>query len=221
MTVPGLTDRQSDLFFKAINETFVMVGWSATIAIILGLPLGVLLVVTRPNGLRPFLPVSVALDAVINVGRSLPFIILMVAIIPFTRAVVGTSIGTQAAIVPLAVAAIPFYARLAEASLLEVDHGIVEMIQSTGGTISHVVWKGLIPEAVPSLIRAATVTVISLIGYSAMAGVIGGGGLGDLAYRFGYQRFEANVMLVTIVALVAIVQIVQWAGDWVARAFQH
>lgn len=221
MIIPGLTERQSDLYWQAMNETFVMVGWSAAIAIVVGLPVGVALVVTRPGGLHPVPVLSFLLDAIINVGRSLPFIILMVAIIPFTRALVGTSIGTQAAIVPLAVASIPFYARLAESSLLEVEGGIVEMILATGGNTGHIVLKGLIPEAVPSLIRAATVTVISLIGYSAMAGVIGGGGLGDLAYRYGYQRFEPSVMLATIVGLVTIVQIVQWVGDWIARAFQH
>lgn len=213
----GLTDRQWMLLQEATWETLYMVGVATLIAVVAGLPLGVLLATTGRGGVFQMPLLYRVLGVVVNVGRSLPFIILMVAIMPFTRAVAGTTIGTTAAIVPLAVASIPFFARLVESSLLEVDRGLIEMIQASGGTSVDVVRKALVPEAVPSLIRGVTVTLINLIGYSAMAGVIGGGGLGDLAYRFGYQRFEGTVMLWTIIVLLLLVQVVQWLGDLLAR----
>ncbi len=219
--IPFLDDKLQRLLWEATQETFVMVGWATLIAVAVGLPLGVLLVTMRPGGVLAFPAGHWVLDAVVNVGRSLPFIILMVAIIPFTRAIVGTSIGTTAAIVPLAVASIPFFARVAETSLLEVDRGLVEMIQATGGTAWDVVRKVFIPEAVPSLVRGVTITLINLIGYSAMAGVIGGGGLGDLAYRYGYQRFNGEVMLGTIIVLIVLVQLVQWLGNGLALMMQR
>lgn len=213
----GLTDRQVDLLWEATGETIYMVGIATLIAVIVGLPLGILLATTSRGGVFQLLSLYRVLGVVVNVGRSLPFIILMVSIMPFTRAVAGTTIGTTAAIVPLAVASIPFFARLVESALLEVDRGLIEMIQASGGTSGDVVRKALVPESVPSLIRAITVTLINLIGYSAMAGVIGGGGLGDLAYRFGYQRFEGTVMIWTIVVLLLLVQLVQVLGDVLAR----
>jgi len=219
--IPFLDDRLQRLLWEATVETAVMVGWATLIAVAVGLPLGVLLVTMRPGGVLAFPPGHWLLDAVVNVGRSLPFIILMVAIIPFTRAIVGTSIGTTAAIVPLAVASIPFFARVAETSLLEVDRGLVEMLQATGGTAWDVIRKVFIPEAVPSLVRGVTITLINLIGYSAMAGVIGGGGLGDLAYRYGYQRFDGEVMLGTIIVLIVLVQGVQWLGNGIAAVVQR
>lgn len=216
-----LDDRMRRLLLESTQETLYMVFWSALIAIAVGLPIGILLATTRRGGIVAFPPVAWLLDGVVNIGRSLPFIILMVAIIPLTRAIAGTSIGTRAAIVPLAVAAIPFFARLAEGAILEVDRGLVEMVQAAGGTTWHVIGKALLPEAIPALVRGATLTIISLIGYSAMAGVIGGGGLGDLAYRYGYQRFRGDVMIATIVVLVILVQGVQWAGNALANRLQR
>jgi D-methionine transport system permease protein len=210
-----------ELLWEAGKETAYMVSWSTLIAVAVGLPIGVFLTIARPGGLVRLPGLYGVLEFVVNVGRSLPFIILMVAIIPFTRAVVGTSIGTTAAIVPLAVASIPFFARVAENSLLEVDRGLVEMVQAMGGSTWDVVRKALVPEAVPSLVRGITITVINLIGYSAMAGVIGGGGLGDLAYRYGYQRFENDVMSATIIALVVLVQALQVIGNGLARLLQR
>jgi len=219
--LPLLDDRMRRLLLESTQETLYMVMWSALIAIAVGLPIGILLATTQRGGILAFPPVAWTLDFLVNIGRSLPFIILMVAIIPFTRAVAGSSIGTRAAIVPLAVAAIPFFARLAEGAILEVDRGLIEMVQAAGGTTWQVIAKALLPEAVPALVRGATLTVISLIGYSAMAGVIGGGGLGDLAYRYGYQRFRGDVMIATIVVLVVLVQGVQWIGNTIANRLQR
>lgn len=219
--LPLLDDRMRRLLLESTQETLYMVMWSALIAIAVGLPIGILLATTQRGGILAFPPVAWTLDFLVNIGRSLPFIILMVAIIPFTRAVAGSSIGTRAAIVPLAVAAIPFLARLAEGAILEVDRGLIEMVQAAGGTTWQVIAKALLPEAVPALVRGATLTVISLIGYSAMAGVIGGGGLGDLAYRYGYQRFRGDVMIATIVVLVVLVQGVQWIGNTIANRLQR
>lgn len=219
--IPMLEPRMEDIVWESLRETIYMVSWSTLIAVLVGLPIGILLVTTPRRGIWAFPPLHAVLDIAVNIGRSLPFIILMVAIIPFTRRIVGTSIGTDAAIVPLAVAAIPFFARLTETALLEVDRGLIEMVQAAGGANRHIVQKVLIPESVPSLIRGVTLTTISLIGYSAMAGVIGGGGLGDLAYRYGYQRFEGDVMIVTIVLLVALVQAVQWIGNGLAAWLQR
>jgi D-methionine transport system permease protein len=210
-----------ELLWEGTVDTAYMVAWSTLIAVVVGLPLGVLLATMDRGGIFALPPVHGALDTFVNIGRSIPFIILMVAIIPFTRAVVGTSIGTQAAIVPLAVASIPFFARVAETSLREVDPGLVEMMQATGGSALDIVRKVLVPEAVPALVRGITITLINLIGYSAMAGVIGGGGLGDLAYRYGYQRFEGDVMLWTIVVLIVIVQGVQFTGNGIARFIER
>ena len=219
--MPFLDDRLQRLLWEATRETTVMVGWATLISVAVGLPLGVLLVTMRPGGVLAFPPGHWLLDMAVNIGRSLPFIILMVAIIPFTRALVGTSIGTTAAIVPLAVASIPFFARVAETSLLEVDRGLIEMIQAAGGTAWDVIRKVFLPEAVPSLVRGITITLINLVGYSAMAGVIGGGGLGDLAYRYGYQRFDGEVMIWTIVVLIVMVQGVQWLGNGIAAVMQR
>jgi D-methionine transport system permease protein len=186
-----------------------------------GLPLGVLLVLTDRGGLLRNAAANKAIGAIVNVGRSLPFLILLIALLPFTRWVIGTTIGAQAMIVPLAIGAIPFYARLVETSVREVDGGLVEAIQAMGGSTWTVVRKALLPESLPSLISGLTTTVIALIGYSAMAGTIGGGGLGDVAIRYGYQRFETNLMLITIAVLVALVTIVQLIGDLSARGLSH
>ncbi|MFI0896467.1 methionine ABC transporter permease [Streptomyces sp. NPDC020983] len=209
------------LITQALWDTLRMVGWSTAVTVAAGLPIGVLLVLTDRDGLLRSAAGSVVnkvLGAVVNLGRSLPFVILMIALMSFTRAVVGTTIGWQAAVVPLSVGAVPFFARLVETSLREVDRGLVEAVRSMGGSTWTVVRKVLLPEALPSLVAGATTTVIALVGYSAMAGVVGGGGLGDLALRYGYQRFETGFMWVIVAVLVVLVTLVQLAGDLAARA---
>lgn len=202
---------------KAFAETFHMVGVSLALAIALGIPLGLLLYVTD-RGL--FLESRVA-NAVggflVNVIRSIPFVILLVLLLPLTQWVLGTTIGPAAASVPLSIAAIAFYARLVHASLWEVDRGVIEAATAAGATPMQIVRLVLLAEALPGLLRGLTVTAVSLIGFSAMAGIVGGGGVGDLAIRFGYYRYETKVMVVTVVVLIALVQVVQTAGDVVAR----
>jgi len=205
------------LLVKALWETTYMVAISSLIAALAGIPLGVVLVTTDKGHILENLPLNRILGSIVNAARSTPFIILMVAIIPLTRIIVGTSIGTDAAIVPLSIAAIPFVGRLVETSLKEVEYGVIEAAQAMGATPWQIIIKVLLPEAMPSIAMGLTITVISLIGYSAMAGAIGGGGLGDLAIRYGYQRFRADIMLATVVILIAQVQLVQSAGDYFAR----
>jgi D-methionine transport system permease protein len=209
------------LLWQATLETLLMVASGTILATIVGLPLGVLLTITGPNHIREQPLLHRALGAVVNVGRSIPFIILMVAIIPFTRKVVGTSIGTEAAIVPLTVAAIPFVARLVDGALQEVDAGVIEAAESMGASPPQIIYKVLIPEALPALVLAVTLTAVNLVGYSAMAGSIGGGGLGDLAIRYGYQRFRGDIMLSTVIILVILVQGMQMLGDAIARKLHH
>ncbi|MFB7867076.1 MULTISPECIES: methionine ABC transporter permease [unclassified Streptomyces] len=198
-------------------DTLYMVLWATVVTIVGGLPLGILLVLTDKGGLLQNRPVNKVVGAVVNVGRSLPFIILLIALIPFTTFVVGTFIGPTAMIVPLAIGAIPFFARLVETAVREVDHGLVEAVQAMGGGIPTIVRKVLLPQALPSLVSAVTTTVIVLIGYSAMAGAVGGEGLGSKAVTYGYQRFDTTFMLVTVVVLVAIVTVVQLLGDGIVR----
>jgi len=198
-------------------DTLYMVLWATVVTIVAGLPLGVLLVLTDKGGLLQNRPLNKVVGAIVNIGRSLPFIILLIALIPFTTFVVGTFIGPTAMIVPLAIGAIPFFARLVETAIREVDHGLVEAVQSMGGGIPTIVRKVLLPQALPSLVAAVTTTVIVLIGYSAMAGAVGGEGLGSKAVTYGYQRFDTTFMLVTVVVLVAIVTIVQLLGDGAVR----
>lgn len=202
------------LIINASIETLLMVLASCAIAVLFGLPLGVILLVTRKNHILPEVSVNRVVSMIVNIVRSVPFIILMVAITPFTQLLVGTSIGTVAAIVPLSISAIPFFARLCESALNEVPSGLVEAALAMGATVFQIIRFVLIPEAMPSIIRAITITLVALVGYSAMAGAIGGGGLGDLAIRYGYQRFELSVMFVTVAILVLGVQALQMAGDW-------
>lgn len=205
------------LLLDALLETLLMVAASSGLAGLIGVPLGVVLVATGPGHVLERPLVHRTLGGAVNAARSTPFIILLVAIIPLTRLVVGTSIGTAAAIVPLTVAAIPFVARLAEAALREVDHGLIEAAQAMGASPLQVVWKVLIPEARPGLVASVTITVVNLVSYSAMAGAVGGGGLGDLGIRYGYQRFQPEIMVAVVVVLVVLVQAVQSAGDRLAR----
>ncbi|MFZ4182470.1 methionine ABC transporter permease [Streptomyces sp. R02] len=209
------------LLEQACTETLIMVGWSTLIAVVGGLPLGILLVLTDKGGLLQNTVVNKVIGQIVNIGRSLPFIILMVALMNFTRWVTGTTIGSEAAIVPLAIGGIPFFARLVETAVREVDHGLVEAVQAMGGNTWTIVRKVLVPEALPSLIASTTTTVIALIGYSAMAGTVGGGGLGDLAVRYGYQRFETGLMWITVAVLAVAISLIQFAGDLAARALHR
>ncbi|MGW2280965.1 methionine ABC transporter permease [Streptomyces sp. NPDC001770] len=205
------------LLTQGTVDTLYMVLWSAVVTVAVGLPLGVLLVLTDKGGLLQNTVVNKIVGAVVNIGRSLPFIILLIALIPFTTWVVGTFIGPTAMIVPLAVGAIPFFARLVETAVREVDHGLVEAVQSMGGSIPTIVRKVLLPQALPSLISGVTTTVIVLIGYSAMAGAVGGEGLGSKAVTYGFQRFDNQFMIVTVVLLIVIVTVVQLIGDLAGR----
>jgi D-methionine transport system permease protein len=205
------------LFAGALAETALMVGASGFLSLLLGLPLGLLLVITAPGGISQRPAFNRGLGAVINAFRSTPFIILLVALIPFTRLIVGTTIGTVAAIVPLTVAATPYFARIAEMSLREVDHGLIEALRALGATRWQIVREALVPEALPGLVSGFTVTIVTLIGASAMAGAVGAGGLGDLAIRYGYQRFETSIMVGVIVVLIVVVSLIQLAGDFIAR----
>ncbi|MCK6256052.1 ABC transporter permease [Fictibacillus sp. KIGAM418] len=206
---------------NAAGDTLTMVGFSLLFSAVIGIPLGVVLVVTRKGHILENLAVFNVLNAIVNVLRSIPFIILMVAIIPFTRLVVGTSIGTSAAIVPLIVYAGPYIARLVENSLLEIDPGIVEAAEAMGATPWQTIFRILLPEAFSSLILSFTIATIGLVGASAMAGAVGGGGLGDLAIAYGYQRFDTDVMIVTVVLLVILVQGLQSTGNILSRKIRR
>lgn len=210
-----------DLMYQGSLETLYMVGVAAFFTLLLGLPTGVLLVVTRPGGVWPLPRVNMVLGLCINIGRSLPFVVLLIALIPLTRLVVGTALGSTAAIVPITLGAFPFFARVVESALDEVDKGRIEAVLAMGGNGWHVVVKALLPEALPALLAGLTLTVVMLIGFSSMAGVVGGGGLGDLAIRYGYQRFDDQVMAGTVVILLLLVQLVQGAGDRLVRALAH
>ena len=205
------------LLFKALLDTLQMVAVSGILGTALGLPIGVLLAVTGRGELLQNLTFNRVVGAIVNMTRSTPFIILVVAIIPFTRLVAGTSIGTTAAIVPLTVAAVPFIARIVEGAVREVDRGLIEAAQAMGATPFQIIVKVLLPEAMPAITLGLTLSVVSLIGYSAMVGAVGGGGLSDLGIRYGYQRFLPEVMLAVVVVLIVLVQIVQSTGDWIAR----
>lgn len=207
----------NEQILEALWETVYMTGASFLFSIIIGFPLGILLVVTRKGHLLANEPVSKVLNIIINIFRSVPFIILMVAIIPLTRLIVGTSIGTAAAIVPLVFYAGPYIARLIENSLLEVDKGVIEAAQAMGASPGQIIFRFLIPEALSSLVLALTIAIVGLIGASAMAGAIGGGGLGDLAITYGYQRFDTMVMVITVAILVVMVQGVQSAGNLLSK----
>ncbi|MES2421968.1 MAG: methionine ABC transporter permease [Pseudomonadota bacterium] len=204
---------------QACLDTLIMLGGSLVLTIAFGLPLGVLLYLTDRGRLSQNRVANVVLGVVVNILRSVPFIILLIVMIPLTVMLVGTSLGVAGAIPPLVVGAAPFYARLVEGSLKEVDRTTIEAVQAMGATTRQIVTGALIPEALPGLIAGATVTAVALVSFTAMAGVVGAGGLGDLAIRFGYQRFQTDVMVVTVVLLVVLVQIIQYAGDALARHF--
>lgn len=210
-----------ELLLNALGQTLYMVAIASLVSFVLGLPLGVLLHVTQKERILQHRMLNMILGWIVNAGRSIPFIILMVAVIPFTRLLTGSSIGTSAAIVPLSIAAIPFVARLVEGALSEVSSGLVEAAQAMGATPMQIITKVLLPEARAGLINAMTITVVTLVGYSAMAGAIGGGGLGDLGIRYGYQRFDGAIMLSTVIVLIALVQLLQMLGDRLQHYFNH
>ncbi|MBV5946326.1 ABC transporter permease [Pseudomonas aeruginosa] len=202
-------------------DTFWMLGGSLLFTVVLGLPLGVLLFLTGPRQMFEQKAVYTLLSLVVNILRSLPFIILLIVMIPLTVLITGTSLGVAGAIPPLVVGATPFFARLVETALREVDKGIIEATQAMGASTRQIIWNALLPEARPGIIAAITVTAITLVSYTAMAGVVGAGGLGDLAIRFGYQRFQTDVMVVTVVMLLILVQILQTVGDKLVVHFSH
>jgi ABC-type methionine transport system permease subunit len=208
-----LTPAMLDLLWRSLGETLIMTGFSSLFTLIFGLPLGLLLILTDRNGLLQHIAVNRVVGAIVNAFRSVPFIILLVALIPFTRLIMGTALGTWASIVPLSIAAIPYYARMAEVSLREVDHGLIEAARSMGASRWTIIKEVLIPESMPGLIAGFTVTIVTLIGASAMAGAIGAGGLGDLAIRYGYQRFNYPIMAAVVAVLIVIVCLIQWIGD--------
>jgi ABC transporter, permease protein len=215
------TTAMLELFATSLWETVLMVAISGLAGALLGVPLGVFLRLTDRGGVLENRAVNAVTGAIVNAVRSTPFIILLVAIIPFTRFVVGSSIGTAAAIVPLTISAIPFVARLVETALREVDSGLVEAAQAMGASTRQIVFKVLLPEALPGIVAGLTIMLVSLTGYSAMAGAIGGGGLGDLGIRYGYQRFLPDVMLAVVVILIVFVQLLQSLGDWAVRKLSH
>lgn len=211
-------DRQVIMMIaEGTGATLYMTLVSTLFAYLLGLPMGIALVVMAPGGLKPNKIVYKILDVVVNIVRSIPFLILLMLVIPFTRWLVGRSYGATATIVPLSLAAAPFVARLVESSLLEVDHGVIEAAQSMGAGVWTIIWKVLLAEARVSLIVGGTIALGTILGYSAMAGVVGGGGLGDIAIQYGYRRYQVDIMIVTVVLLVLLVQILQWIGTMLSK----
>ena len=217
----NFSEMMLELFATSLWETIVMVGISGVVGGLIGIPLGVFLRLTDRGGVLENSPLNKTVGWLVNAVRSTPLMILLVAIIPFTRLMTGSSIGTAAAVVPLTLAAAPFIARLVETALREVDNGLVEAAQSMGATTSQIVWKVLLPEALPGIVAGLTISFVSLTGYSAMAGAIGGGGLGDLGIRYGYQRFLPDIMLAVVVVLIFFVQAIQSLGDWAVRRLSH
>ena len=203
----------------ALGQTLYMVFFSTLFSFILGFGLSTIMIMTGPHGLRPNQRVYAVLDMVVDILRSLPFIILIIAIMPVTRFVMGTAIGTTATILPLTIAAAPFAARIIEANFLEVDRGVIEAARSFGASTTQIIFRVMLPEALPAIVLNVAVLAIALIGYSAMAGAVGGGGLGDLAIRFGYQRFQTDVMFVTVAILLVLVQLIQAFGDRLVHRF--
>ncbi len=211
----------SHLLLGATGETLYMVAVSGIIGFAVGIPLGVILHITKKGGLAENSKLNTTLGAIVNIGRSVPFLVLMVAIIPLTKLLIGTFIGTTAAIVPLTIGAIPFVARLIESALLEVPSGLIEAAQSMGATPLQIITKVLLPEALPTIVNAATITLVTLVSYSAMAGTVGGGGLGDVAIRYGFHRYDVVIMAVTVIMLIILVQIIQTIGDIIVHRVDH
>lgn len=199
------------------GATLAMTLISTLVAYVIGIPIGVLVTITNEHSILPCRPVNIVLGWIVNMGRSIPFIILLVALMPFTRMIVGSAVGVRGVIVPLSIAAIPFVARMIETALAEIDGGLIEVAHATGSTTWQIIRKVLLPESVPSILMGVPITLITLVGYSAMAGTVGGGGLGDVALRYGYYRYQTEVMIATIVILIILVQIMQSLGSLIAR----
>jgi D-methionine transport system permease protein len=214
-------DLNSKLLLNATGETLYMVAVAGIVGFAIGIPLGVVLHITKKGGLMENTAFNSVLGAIVNVGRSVPFLVLMVAIIPVTKLIVGSFIGTTAAIVPLTIGAIPFVARLIEGALIEVPSGLVEAALSMGATPLQIITKVLLPEALPTILNAVTITLVTLVSYSAMAGTVGGGGLGDVAIRYGFHRYDLTIMAVTVVMLIVLVQIIQSVGDALVKKVDH
>lgn len=206
---------------NSIGQTLYMVFFSTIFAIIIGLPIGILLFITEKDNIAENALVNVTLNTVTNIFRSIPFVILFVAILPFTRLVAGSAVGTRAAIVPLTIAAAPFFARVSESSFREIDRGLIESSLAMGTSNFQIVSRVLIPETLPSLVQSVTTTIINLVGYSAMVGAFGGGGLGDLAIRYGYYRFQTDIMVVCVIVIVVLVQVIQLIGNIISRKIDH
>ena len=214
---PALTKQ----FLPAIGETLLMTGFATFFTVLFGVPLGVFLVTTSKTGLAPNRAIQQTVGFAVNIVRSYPFIILIIALIPFTRLVVGTSLGWKATVVPLVIGATPFFSRLVETNIRAVDAGKIEAAQMMGATRFQIEWGVQVREALPEIVQSITVLAITMIGYSALAGVVGGGGLGQMAINYGYNRFQTDVMIATVVAILVIVQVVQVIGDWIARKVDH
>jgi D-methionine transport system permease protein len=206
---------------QATGDSLLMLGGSLLLTLLLGVPLGVLLFLTDDGQIAQSRVANRLLGIAVNILRSIPFVILLIVMIPLTLLIVGTSLGVAGAIPPLVAGAAPFYARLVETALRDIPRSTIEAAQAMGATRGQIIGKVLLPEALPGLVSGATVTAIALVSFTAMAGVVGAGGLGDLAIRYGYQRFQADVMLVTVALLVLLVQLIQWSGDWLARRVDH
>lgn len=219
--ITNFINEYADLLIEGVQDTLVMTSVATILAYVIGLPIGVLLITSNKKGIRPNATLNAMLGWIVNIVRSVPFIILLVALIPFTRLIVGTSLGVPGAIVPLVVTAAPFVARIVEQSLAEVDGSLIEAAQSFGASNLQIVSKVLLWESLPSLIRGAALTFITLFGFSAMAGTVGAGGLGDIAIRYGYQRYQYDVMAVAVVLCIILVQIVQSLGDFISRYINH
>ncbi len=216
-----MSEAMINLLTQALGETLLMVAISGALSCLLGIPIGILLQVTKKGQILEQRVLNITLGTIVNIGRSVPFIILLVAIIPVTRFIIGTSIGTLAATVPLTIGAIPFIARLVEGALLEVPSGLIEAAQAMGAKPLQIIQKVLMPEALPGIVNSITITLVTLVNYSAMAGAIGGGGLGDVGIRYGYQRFDPQVMLITVVILVILVQLIQTLGEYLVKKVDH
>ena len=216
-TISAFWGQYGSLLLAGTRDTMIMVIVSTVFAYVIGLPLGVLLNITQPHGIWPHKWLNRVLGWIVNIGRSLPFIILMIAIMDFTKLIVGTKIGVKGAIVPLVVSAAPFIARMVETSLMEVDAGVIEAAQSMGASTFQIVWKVYLPEAKPSLVLGGAISIVTILAYTAIAGAVGAGGLGDLAIRYGYNRKIPSMMLVTVILIIVLVQIIQSVFSWLSK----
>lgn len=217
---PNVVEKSNE-FIQSIYQTLYMVGISFSISFIIGLALGIVLVATRKNGIMQNRFIYFALDKIVNIFRVVPFIILLAALIPLTRLIVGSAIGTKGAIVPLVFGTVPFFARQVEASLLEMDNGIIEAAQSMGNTGIEIIFRVYLVECIPSLVRASTITIISLVGLTAMAGAVGAGGLGDFAIRYGHMRNQIDATYATMIVMIMFVVLIQWIGNYIIKKTSH